>query len=448
LKILFVLSEYLPDSGGGIISYYAGVLPPLVAAGHSVDVLVAAADKLDRPETVLGGVRVRYLKSATLARAAAAGWERYRIGYPTFAAFLPLAWAAYEEAGRGAGYDLVETTDFPLLFAPWVVSADSPPVVVALHGSCGQLEWHEHPERVSLDADLLRLVERAALACAPAIYGNSETNARFWRAATRREVGLLPPAFYGEVSAPVVERRPVGTGVVVGRCQNWKGPHVLCEALKLLPGIKVRWFGREVVDGPTGLSQGEFLQRKYPGMVGTQLILEGARPRERVYEEIAGAAFLCVPSEWDVFNLTVVEAMALGAPVICSIRAGAAMLIQPGENGFLFDPAAPAQLAAAIQTVMALDEPARRRLVAQARATLTSRLDPAALTAERVAYYDGVIRGHAPWRVDDWLRRALAPRAETEPRSHGLRAYTVRELTAAAGRQLLAGVRRRLGGIL
>jgi len=439
-----VLSEYLPDSGGGIISYYAGVLPPLVAAGHRVDVLVAAADKLDRPETVLGGVRVRYLKSATLARAAA-GWERYRIGYPTFAAFLPLAWAAYEEAGRGAGYDLVETTDFPLLFAPWVVSTDSPPVVVALHGSCGQLEWHEHPERVSLDADLLRLVERAALACAPAIYGNSETNARFWRAATRREVGLLPPAFYGEVGAPVAARRPVGTGVVAGRCQNWKGPHVLCEALKLLPGVKVRWFGRDVVDAATGLSQAEFLQRKYPGIIGTQLILEGAQPRERVYAEIAGAAFLCVPSEWDVFNLTVVEAMALGAPVICSLRAGAAMLIKHGENGFLFDPAVPAQLAAAIQAVLALGEPARRRLVEQARATLQTRLDPATLTAERVAYYDGVIRGVTPWRVDDWLRLALAPRPESEPRGHGLRAYTVRELAGAAARQLLAGVRRRLG---
>jgi len=31
LKILYILSEYLPDSGGGIISHYARILPGLVA---------------------------------------------------------------------------------------------------------------------------------------------------------------------------------------------------------------------------------------------------------------------------------------------------------------------------------------------------------------------------------------------------------------------------------
>lgn len=444
MKILYILSEYLPDSGGGIISYYAGILPRLVEAGHSVEVLVASVDRLDKPETVIDGVQIRYLKSEHLARSSA-GFERYRVGYPTFSAFLPPAWAAYEQAGHGMGYDLVETTDFPLLFAPWVVSRDSPPVVVSLHGSCGQLEWHEHQERVSMDADMLRLVERAAMACAPAVYANSETNGRFWREASRREVGLLLPPFRLEELLHLQPENLSPKGVVVGRCQNWKGTRVLCEALKLLPGVTMRWIGRDVLDAHTQVSQSDFLRQRYPGIVGAQLLIEGGMPRERVLRAIAAAPFLCAPSEWDVFNLTVVEAMALGTPVVCSIRAGASMLIENGENGFLFDPGVPAELAAAVRSVLALEEPARNRLIEKARETVKARLDPKKLAEERINYYREIILGFGQWKVDDWLRLALAPREESEQRRDQLRAYSVRELMEATGRQMLSGVQRRLG---
>jgi hypothetical protein len=50
MKLLFVLSEYLPEFGGGIISYYSAILPFLVANGHSVDVLVVSMQSLDKPE--------------------------------------------------------------------------------------------------------------------------------------------------------------------------------------------------------------------------------------------------------------------------------------------------------------------------------------------------------------------------------------------------------------
>ena len=240
MKILFILPEYLPDSGGGIISYYGGTLPHLVEAGHEIHVLVVQGNRLDLPDCEIGGVRVRYLKSEFLQKALP-GYRRYHLSFPTLWAFLPFAWAACEQMRRGEGFDLVETTDFSLLFAPWLVTADVPPVNISLHGSCGQLDWHECPKTWSLNADVVRLVERAAFSSACGIQANSNGNAQFWRKISHRDVRVLLPAFSCS-DQPAVTLRESKTGIVAGRLQIWKGPQVLCRALEELPEVRVFWY--------------------------------------------------------------------------------------------------------------------------------------------------------------------------------------------------------------
>jgi len=444
MKLLFVLSEYLPEFGGGIISYYSAILPFLVANGHSVDVLVVSMQSLDKPEISIDGVRITYLKSLFFDRYRDS-FERFRTGYPSFSAFLPLAWAAYEQANHGEGYDLVETTDFPLFFAPWVVSTDSPPVIVSLHGSCGQLDWYGSPDLNSLDGDFLRFVERVAISCAPGVYANSLENARFWESATRRSIPILPLAQSGKNHSAFRKIENSIHGIVVGRFQKWKGSHVICEALNQMPGEIIRWIGSDVVDALTGIPHSESLKKLFPGILNTKLVLEGSMSRDDVLRQIAAAPYLCVPSEWDVFNITVVEAMNLGTPVICSCRAGASMLIENGKNGFLFNPEMPDELAACISAVRGLSSQGRDKIVRNAIQTIEAQLDPDRLIAERVAFYQDVIFSYSTWKIDGWLKDALSPREETESRDARLHSYTTKELMKAARTQLLNGILQHLG---
>ena len=68
------------------------------------------------------------------------------------------------------------------------------------------------------------------------------------------------------------------------------------------------------------------------------------------------ADFLIFPSlAYEAFGLTIMEALAVGLPVIASNHGAAAELICDGVTGMLFDPGAPADLAAAV--VRALDVP-------------------------------------------------------------------------------------------
>jgi glycosyltransferase involved in cell wall biosynthesis len=194
LKLLYILSEYLPDSGGGIITFYANLLPRLLERGHKVKVLVANHSSLDRSERIENGVEVEYLKSSFVDEARL-GCKKFR--NDALWAYMPLAWGAYQQAKGGEGFDIVEATDWALLFMPWVVSTRKAKVVVSLHGSNGQVDWYSNPESHGFDGDVLRLAEVATLRLADSIHANSRANAEFWKTKLDREIRVIPPVFVG-----------------------------------------------------------------------------------------------------------------------------------------------------------------------------------------------------------------------------------------------------------
>lgn len=196
------------------------------------------------------------------------------------------------------------------------------------------------------------------------------------------------------------------------------------------------------MDRQSGLVQSEILGRDYPEVVGSSLIFEKAVPHDQIQDKIASAAFLCVPSCWDVFNLTVIEAMAIGTPVICSVGAGASMLIEHGKNGFLFNPEKPTELISAIRSVLQLSKIERNQLVENAFATISDYLNPERLLAARIDYYQDVIDSLPSRQADAWLQALFLPREESRSTQNFLYAFTLKELTVAASNQLLNGIKR------
>ena len=82
---------------------------------------------------------------------------------------------------------------------------------------------------------------------------------------------------------------------------------------------------------------------------------------------MAQADFVCVPSLWDVFNLSAVGAMESGKVVLCSRQAGAEMLIEDVVNGFLFDPDIPGELAEKLKQIVLMSPEERERIGRVAR---------------------------------------------------------------------------------
>lgn len=98
--------------------------------------------------------------------------------------------------------------------------------------------------------------------------------------------------------------------------------------------------------------------------IDSLLKLPGYVPRSTLRGLYAGALCLVLPSHGEGFGLPVVEAMALGAPILAANRQAIPEVV--GEGGLLFDPTDSAQLATLLNRVW-LDAPLRRDLSERAR---------------------------------------------------------------------------------
>ena len=119
---------------------------------------------------------------------------------------------------------------------------------------------------------------------------------------------------------------------------------------------------------------------------------------------LAASDAVALPStSVETFSLAALEAMALGRPVVLSDIGGAAEMVRPEENGFLF----PAHdTPALVSSLAALAEPAaRERMGAAARATVEARFSERAM----VDRYEGLLQQLVLTRNQrDNLRRSAA----------------------------------------
>ena len=145
---------------------------------------------------------------------------------------------------------------------------------------------------------------------------------------------------------PTAERRLL----FVGRLCDEKGLPLLIEAF-----ARVVAAGRDchlsiVGDGPLRTDVEAFVRDR---RLEASIELLGWRGSEAVVEALRGARALVLPSFAEGLPVVIMEAMALGRPVIATTIAGIPELVRPGENGWLVPAGSVDALAAAIETVLA-----------------------------------------------------------------------------------------------
>jgi glycosyltransferase involved in cell wall biosynthesis len=149
--------------------------------------------------------------------------------------------------------------------------------------------------------------------------------------------------------------------VFLGRLAPAKGVVTLIEALARLrtPGAQLLLVG----DGPER-SRLEGVARRLG--VAERVHITGFVEHHRVPAVLASGDVLVLPSVYEELGTVLIEAMAVGLPVIASRVGGIPELIHDGENGLLVPPGDVRPLAAAIDRVLG-DPDLARRLAAAAR---------------------------------------------------------------------------------
>ena len=210
--------------------------------------------------------------------------------------------------------------------------------------------WHVH-ELFADDGLSRHLFERLLRRADRVVAASAAVGAQFRSPATRAKCVIAPTGADVPRGVPTTTplERPVATLICVGRLNAWKGQDDLIEAVALLRarGVDVELdvvgevFAREhqFRDRLVALAHDRGLE-KHVAFLGE---------RTDALELVGRADIAVVPSALpEPFGMVVVEAMALGRPVIATDAGGPREIISDGRDGILVPPRNPQALADAI----------------------------------------------------------------------------------------------------
>jgi glycosyltransferase involved in cell wall biosynthesis len=188
-----------------------------------------------------------------------------------------------------------------------------------------------------------------------------------------------------EVYAPPPPRDDDGTlrVVCVGRLVPDKGQSLLVDAIGLLRARGVDARLELVGDGPDRAHLDAHVRELG---LGDAVVLAGAVGQDTIRDHYAAADVFCLPSFAEGVPVVLMEAMAMGMPVVTTRIAGIGELVEDGISGVLVRPGRADLLADALQGLT--DPETRRRMGAAGRAMVVREFD----VARSAAVLAGILR--------------------------------------------------------
>lgn len=227
-------------------------------------------------------------------------------------------------------------------------------------GRPGVLWQHGIARRSSLDL-LAGVVPSYGIVC-----GSSAAAQAQRRVTPRRQVRIIHPGTDLDVVAAAsgsgkVVRRELGWSAnpivgIVGRLQPWKGQEVFLRAARRIADRRPD--ARFVIVGGAILgTEGDYPLRleRLAASLGLADVVHMAGHRDDVYAWIDAVDVLAHAATDEPFGLVLVEAMALGTPVVATAGAGPSEIVEDGISGLLVPGGDDQRLAAAV--VRVLDAP-------------------------------------------------------------------------------------------
>ena len=272
-----------------------------------------------------------------------------------------------------------------------------PPCIVHLHSPTQMIFEHNEWDQTLTDfLPLARFEEYTirsadALLC-PSHYLAAQVSELFELGPGR--IDVIPYAM--GVETPILPRSPEVWSrdaiCYVGRLELRKGVVEWVDAAvnvaRTHATVSFDFFGGDTyLGGGAGRSVLEFLKSRIPASLRDRFRFHGTRSRAELLEALANVAIAVVPSRWENFPFTCIEAMSTGLPVLASPNGGMAEMIVDGESGWIATDGSPAGLEAALLRALATSPANREAMGARAAETI-----------RRICHNDAVVAKHIAQR--------------------------------------------------
>jgi glycogen(starch) synthase len=209
--------------------------------------------------------------------------------------------------------------------------------------------------------------------------------------------------------------------VYAGRIELRKGVEPLIKACEQLwntgEEFQLQLVGGDVHIPLRGGSYTRWLQERYEDRITSgQIRLTGNLSHEDCLDRMRSATAIALPSLYENFPNTCMEAMALGKVVVASSNGGMREMIDDrGQSGFLADPNNVPELAETLKKALHLDPGERIRMGNAARRRIHEICEPGRVLKTRIARMERLKPRHG--NTFPFLNRRLreGPRAEPLP---------------------------------
>jgi glycogen synthase len=394
----FLALDYPTASGGGGVGNQAQQLGrALVRKGHSVSVITLAS---------ASGPREWADQGVSVHAAAPGSWHWYGSRLPLLGPLLGLplreleyslaAWRTLQEIHAHHPVDLVEGSETGCLWA--ALRLDEVPLVIRLHGEV--YSFHKFTPGLSLGwgLQLSRILQRAAVRHSDVLISPSAVHAREIAREiphAPRPIRVIPNAIdLRQFPEPTVDgggREPLV--LFSGRLEKRKGVDCLLHAagrlVKQVPNLQVFLAGGSHVSLDREALEGII----HDHHLGPHVRILGHVPWENLLTLYRQAAVFALPSYYETFGISALEAMASGTPVVGWAAGALPEVVEDGVSGLLVPPGEVDALADAILRL--LQDPEARRRMGRAARQQAAQYDVRNVMEENMRFYEEVLHNAA-----------------------------------------------------
>jgi glycogen synthase len=415
MNVWLLSSEFPPTTAGGIARYVANAATMLASAGHHVTVVTP--DQQESEQILPCGARVLRFRPQSW-RLSPGNADRTDT-HPAFPYNILAATPAlsYEMAERVGAYirrdgvlpDIIECQEYnalPYYLLQRRMVEQHPlgevPLLVHLHSPDFLIARANQEPRYRLPRYWVGQMEKFCLLGADALLAPS-----FY---LRRDVEQELPAVAGRIEVIALPYQPLqispglptpGDLVYFGRLEVRKGVVALVQSCKRLWAqgydFRLTLIGGDTHFATRNMPMSAFLQQRYAGLIATgRLVIQPTPlPPPLLWERLSVAWAVIIPSLWENYPNSCIEAMSLAKLVLASTDGGQAEMIGgDGRAGLLFDWTQPDGCSAGLEQVltMSIDEVQATGSAARERISALTSFD--SVLPQRIAHYQRVIAEH------------------------------------------------------
>lgn len=400
MNIVFVCAEYPEEKNsatGGFGRYVESISLGLGKMGHEVTILCKSRKK--NLPVHQGNITVIPLTTAD---------EKVE----RFVSILPLflrrsfhfynypfkwSWQVYrylEEMKKRTVVDIIEGGDFAgELFFYLLLAKYDVPVVIKLHTPSFVIRKFNQ-EKLNLFYLVLGYLERFCLQHASFINSPSQSLADLIERKIKRKIHNIIPYPVPRPLSKATERREKHLGLYIGKLQEKKGVFTLLKAIPIVLGRYPKM--QFLLVGPDTLHHGISTRKKMKEEIHLLKLMDhveiaDTRSKDKVLHLYRKATIVVVPSLWENFPYTCLEALSCGSTVVASNVGGIPEIIESGKNGFLIAPGNHNELAAKI--INLLEEPKlRKKFQAQAKKTIRTKFSVKKISGLTSDFYKSCLK--------------------------------------------------------